>query len=135
MWTRFGNSCFQTNLRNKFFKKIDHKKLINNRKLMLLAFDKEFCNFFKIKCQSAFELTFWLTFSHCLRKNWSRFFQSNCCIKFMPFGKFFIFMPFGNYAIWDVIELLLKSETLLLLAPIGWGQSGQLAWPFNTKSS
>ena len=100
MWTRFGNNCFQTNLRNKFVKKNDHKKLNNNRKLMLFAFDKKFYNFFKIKCQSAFELTFWLIFSHCLRKNWSRFFQSNCCVKLMPFGKFFI-----HYAIWELYHL------------------------------
>ena len=86
-------------LSDKFDRTFDHKKLINNRKLMLFSFNKKFYNFFKIKCQSTFELTTWLIFSHCSWKCCSRFFL----MQQLPFGKFFIFMPFGNYAIWDVI--------------------------------
>ena len=133
MWTKFGINCFQTNLSNRFVKKkIEHKKLINNRKLMLLAFDKKFYKFFTIKCQSTFELTIWLILSHCSRKNCSQFFQSNCCMKFMQFGKYFIFMPFGNYAIWDVIVYShTLCEIFLIVIEIDYNknpQDEQTAW-------
>ena len=40
MRTRLGINCFQTILRNKFVEKVDHNKIINNRKLNLFALIK-----------------------------------------------------------------------------------------------
>ena len=31
-------------------------------------------------------------------------------LKFMPFGKSFHFMPFGNYAIWEVTSTTISTE-------------------------
>ena len=52
-------------LSNKFVVKFDHMKPINNRNLMIFAFDKEKFYNFKIKCHLTFEignLTNFLTF-------------------------------------------------------------------------
>ena len=86
-------------LSDKFGGKFDHKELINNQELMFFAFDKKILQFFQDE-MSINILIDNFKFSNIVHeKVVLDFYYYNCCMKFMPFGKFFIVMPFENYAI------------------------------------